>query len=538
MLAELENKYPDIAEFKSGDSLRTAIFNQLKMTNEVGSPEETKFRIAITSSFYASQPLGQEMLLNFARHIATAYSIGEPVHRRLLKNAVLHFIPNIDPLADKMIKQYDGSDKCNLEALEEEFGDSLYSYLTKKDLNPLSNYTREKSFINMLEADKYDVVLELSSGSEDLAFPELTKNIYEQYAVEYQESRTSNDEYKCNDRSNIRGDLIDVLYERFNTPVISAGLSCCKMPLESGIAWVWRHNLRGIMNFVELANTGVVGFVKNEEGLPMREAVVAVTGIERQYRVSSNQAHYKVMLPPGVYHVIVRCHNYQDQMLVWNIVEGVLKSKDIAMRRVNADSISGGQFAEIVVDDNPQMVYVTGLTLDHNSNPLPSVEVYIHPVGAKAVVAKNESDANGRFILALPLEYKAKEVIAVAAAGGYVSKTKRIVINGKDKLTPNVLFKLDDDDYVLGMPRLVFVMLAGVVGVALVTISAWCFSCRGRAKDARRQYMFTQLPSEDKRPLCEEAPDIIRKPYYDEEDLPPTETDSEEDIVLLRTGRD
>ncbi|CAH2211240.1 jg22119, partial [Pararge aegeria aegeria] len=75
-----------------------------------------------------------------------------------------------------------------------------------------------------------------------------------------------------------------------------------------------------------------------------------------------------------------------------------------------------------------------------------------------------------------------------------------------------------------------------VVGVALVALGAWCFSCRQKTKDARREYLFTQIPSDDKRPLCEEAAfNIVRKPYYDEEELPPTETDSEEDIVLLRS---
>lgn len=196
------------------------------------------------------------MLLNFARHMATAYTIGEPVHKRLLKNAVLHFIPNIDILSEKVIKQYDGTEKCNIEPLEEQFGDSLYGYLTKKDLNPLSNYTREKAFINMLESEKYDLILELTSGSEDISYPELSKNLFEKFAQTYQDSRNTNDKYQCKEIGAKHGDLIDVLCERYNTPVISAGLSCCKMPVESEIASVWRNNLKGIMKFAELANTG------------------------------------------------------------------------------------------------------------------------------------------------------------------------------------------------------------------------------------------------------------------------------------------
>lgn len=224
----------------------------------MGSPEETKFHIAITSSFYGSQPVGQEMLLNFARHISNAYMIGEPIHQKLLKTTVLHFIPNLDELYDKILKQYKGKDKCEIEALEEEFGDSLYNYLTKKNLNPLSNYTREKSFIDLLESEKYDLVLELSSGTEDVVFPELSKHIYEKFALKFQDNRTPNDKYECplSNVNEVHGNLIDVLSERFNTPVISVGLSCCKMPAEEDIGWIWRYNLKGIMQFVELVQTG------------------------------------------------------------------------------------------------------------------------------------------------------------------------------------------------------------------------------------------------------------------------------------------
>lgn len=184
---------------------------------QVGSPEEIKAHIAIMGSLYGSQPLGSEMILNFARHIATAYSIGEPIHTKLLKNTVLHFIPNLDPLYAKILTEYDGSNKCDVKPLEEEFGDSLYSYLTKKDLNPLSNYTREKMFVSLLESEKYDLVLELASGSENVLYPELSKSVYGHFAQKYQDYRTESDEYFCskeNEPGVVHGNLIDLLYER------------------------------------------------------------------------------------------------------------------------------------------------------------------------------------------------------------------------------------------------------------------------------------------------------------------------------------
>lgn len=155
-----------------------------------------------------------------------------------------------------MLATYDGTEKCDIQPLEEEFGDSLYSYLTKKDMNPLSNYTREKSFIEMLKSEKFDLVLELASGTEDVSYPELSKNIYGKLAQTYQDNRNPSEKYSCGRFSDVHGDLVDFINERFGVPVISVGLSCCKMPVEEDIAMVWRDNLRGIMKFVEQANTG------------------------------------------------------------------------------------------------------------------------------------------------------------------------------------------------------------------------------------------------------------------------------------------
>ncbi|XP_069356979.1 carboxypeptidase D-like isoform X2 [Maniola hyperantus] len=538
-LAELENKYPEIAEFRAGDSMKTATLHELKLTEDSGAPEETKFHIALVSNLYGSQPVGQEILLNFARHISTAYKIGEPRHKRLLKNAVLHFIPNLDPLFGKMLKEYDHSEKCDLEALEEEFGDSVYSYLTKKDQNPLSNYTREKAFVGLLESEKFDLVIELASGTEDVTIPNFSKDIYEKIALKYQDNRTPSSQYKCKETSNVgHENLLDLVFERFNIPIISLGLSCCKMPLETDIAWVWRNNLRGIMKIVEQASTGVVGYVTNEQGGPMRSAVVAIAGSARQYRVSPNLAHYRALLPPGDYRVIVRCHGYRDQMLSWRVVENVIKQKNVTLRRLNAEQIPHAQFDKLAVQVDPESVYIEGLTLDHDSNPLKDVTVKVYPQDSTKMLSSNVSDTYGRFVVTLPVSYTGKNVMISATNDGFIAKNRLIKLNPSGSETPNVLLKLEEDDYVLGMPRLIFVMLAGVVGVALVALGGWCFSCRQQTKEARREYLFTQIPSDDKRPLCEDAAfDIVRKPYYDEEELPPTETDSEEDIVLLSSEK-
>lgn len=232
--------------------------NQILFTFQIGAPEETKFHVALISNLYASQPIGQEILLNFARHLSTAYSLQEPIHKSILKNTVVHFIPNLDPLYEKVLQNYDGKEHCTVQPLEEEFGDSLYNYLTKKNVNPLSNYTREKAFAALLEKEKYNLILDLGSGNENVLYADRSKAIYEKFARVYQNNRKSIDKYSCNAINDnvVHGNLVDLIRERYNIPMISVGLSCCKMPLEQDIGLVWKANIKSVMSFIELTRTG------------------------------------------------------------------------------------------------------------------------------------------------------------------------------------------------------------------------------------------------------------------------------------------
>lgn len=128
--------------------------------------------------------------------------------------------------------------------------------MTKKNLNPLSNYTREQAFIRILESEEFDLVIDLASGSEDVLIPDLSKSLFEKYSEIYTNNRTPG-KYKCDGNIDVvHKNLIDLIYERYNTPILSLGLSCCKMPLENDIAWAWRNDLHGIMKLIEMANTG------------------------------------------------------------------------------------------------------------------------------------------------------------------------------------------------------------------------------------------------------------------------------------------
>lgn len=257
-LSDLERKHPRIVEFQSGDNEVNMQIPSLKITEEIGSPEELKFHVAIMSNLYGSQPLGQEALLNFARHISTAYSIGEPIHKRLLQNVVLHFIPNLDPAYPQVLERFDQQNGCDIISPVEEFGDKLLNHF-KYDHDPNSR-SKTMMFELMLRWQKFDLILELGSGNTDVTYPEVSKFIYDKFSDTYQRNRKYSTGSECSRKSvneNLKHEqLIDLLCEKFQVPMFSIGLDCCKMPSEDTIGQVWRDNLRSIMEFVSLANMG------------------------------------------------------------------------------------------------------------------------------------------------------------------------------------------------------------------------------------------------------------------------------------------
>lgn len=226
---------------------------------QAGSPDELKFHIAIISNLYGTQPLGQEILMNFARHIATAYSIGEPIHKKLLQNVVLHFIPSLDPIYGDILKNFDNTNQCSLKTTEEEFGDKLLNHLQhNKDPNL---HNKEMMFELMLTWQKFHMFIDLGSGSTNVVYPEKSKAVYDKFSETYQNKRQMTTGSVCDGSTSPKENkkheqLIDLLCDRFNVPMFSIGLDCCKMPTEDMIGQVWRDNIQSIMAFVEMANTG------------------------------------------------------------------------------------------------------------------------------------------------------------------------------------------------------------------------------------------------------------------------------------------
>lgn len=123
----------------------------------MGSPDENKFRIALVGGLFASQPAGREILLRLATHILMGNKIGHPPIQRILDDAMLHFIPGVDPGFDNIEESKD----CNPVA-EDEIGEKLLleNTDTSEQMDKVAN-----AFKRMLQTENYDAIVILGGGA-------------------------------------------------------------------------------------------------------------------------------------------------------------------------------------------------------------------------------------------------------------------------------------------------------------------------------------------------------------------------------------
>lgn len=123
----------------------------------MGAPEENKFHIGLIGGLFASQPVGREVLLRLATHILMGNGLEDPPIQKILNNAVLHFVPGVDPGFDNILNVQD----CN-PTVNNEVGEKLL-HEDNTNSNEISRVAN--AFKQMLSDEQYDIVIILGSGA-------------------------------------------------------------------------------------------------------------------------------------------------------------------------------------------------------------------------------------------------------------------------------------------------------------------------------------------------------------------------------------
>ncbi|XP_055606268.1 carboxypeptidase D-like [Uranotaenia lowii] len=577
-MGEFENKHYKTASVEFGDNEVSMMYPSVKITHEIGNPEETKLHVLVLSSLFQSTMIGRELVMNLARHVLAGYQIPEPEILKLLQNVVLHFVPiKID--SELLLEQFQSNRSVCDPTVKEELADKLLSAETDKQKDML---------LRMLQEEEYDLALNFAAGGNDVFYPNTDDKvaIYPRFAEKIKGHKytvISNEQCPSTASRLNQADAIqrvtNQLHSLYKVPLFTLQVGCCKMPPEAEIATVWRQNLERMTNFLHLIDTGIKGYVRDVNGNPLRKAILKVRGNNLIYKVTPNLAHFRVVLPSGPMEIEFSCMNYTSRIQAVTLNQNqILDMGDIIMQEVGLPVGRGtveplhptpqrlGQvptgkpehhdsFAVMEPMDRMKIFpqdggvemqgRISGLVLDEANHPLPNSKVYIEN---KLVNLTTYTDPIGKFQLS---GVNQKDLVLHVEASGYSSDERTVHIGPLNDLS-GVIFHLKRDERVLGIPRLLFVILAGCASVAIIACGIMCFMfIQKRRHNSRYYYSFSMLPQkgeEQTKRLFDDdddgetelfrAPVKKLQPYYDDDRDPVTDSDddSEEEIVMLNSS--
>lgn len=120
---------------------------------------------------------------------------------------------------------------------------------------------------------------------------------------------------KWNPRS---GTFNDFSYLHTNCLELSIYLGCDKFPHESELPREWENNKEALLTFMEQVHRGIKGVVTDEQGIPIANATISVSGINHGVKTASGGDYWRI-LNPGEYRVTAHAEGYTSSAKTCNV---------------------------------------------------------------------------------------------------------------------------------------------------------------------------------------------------------------------------
>ncbi|XP_053952079.1 carboxypeptidase D isoform X2 [Anastrepha ludens] len=559
-LAEIEKQHGQIAIFGYAESEFGIYYSSLKLTSDIGDPEESKYKILILSSFFdTTSPLGREISMNMVRHILEGYKVRDTSTLNLLRKSVLYFLP-ITHNFDVIFKMFNRNNSICDPELGNELADRI--------LGPESEKKRDL-LLQFFDSERFDLMLTFTAGSSELTYPK-GDPIIEKFAHAIKDSKFSAPSLQCPNTStrslhqSATERLTNLLYKMYKIPLFSLGISCCRMPEQTEIGAIWRRNIDKIKNFLQLIETGVVGVVHNEKGEPLRDAFVRLVDYRPVYNVTRNTARFQIILPQGDYALEISAPSYEST--VKRVVVTPQQINNLGIVKLNAytlltgvseihrlggggDSDNTGSATSFTAAETAT---ISGFILDVSNHPVKHAKVSVIAPHTRNYL-RNFTDSLGAYsIRGVPLG----EITLKVEAPRHLGAQRVVHVEGG--AVRGVIFRLKADEHVWGMPRWLFIMFASIVIIVAMILCFLCvqFLLVRRHRVDKRYYSFSLLPQKGKELFEDDGEDgetelfrsPIKKgmsiqPYFDDEGVEQDRSedddenefndDSGEEIVML-----
>lgn len=120
---------------------------------------------------------------------------------------------------------------------------------------------------------------------------------------------------KWNPRS---GTINDFSYLHTNCLELSIYLGCDKFPHETELPREWENNKEALLTFMEQVHRGIKGVVTDEQGIPIANATISVSGINHGVKTASGGDYWR-LLNPGEYRVTAQAEGYTPSAKTCNV---------------------------------------------------------------------------------------------------------------------------------------------------------------------------------------------------------------------------
>jgi len=306
----------------------------------------------LIANMHGNEAVGREMMVALSRYLLENFNTDERV-RDIVSNTDIHIMPSLNPDGFEVSTEGvcrghhvgTGRHNGNYIDLNRAFPTWDQVHLSKQELMDRSepevaaviDWVFSQPFV--LSANFHDGAVvanypyddsDLPSGQEsvtpdDKTFVAISRLYASKHTNMHQGKGLCEDDDFPNGITNgakwyiVEGGMQDFNYLYSNCFEITIELSCCKYPPRKELLTQWNYNKEALLSYMEAVQTGVRGIVTDEEGRPLPNANIEVSGISGKNITTSYFGEYWRLLTPGNY--CIRASS-PDESLVsgWEVI--------------------------------------------------------------------------------------------------------------------------------------------------------------------------------------------------------------------------
>lgn len=328
LLKRLTLEYPSISKLHSiGKSVQGRELWAVQITDKINEVEIGEPMFKYVGNMHGNEAIGRQVLIYLIEYLLKNYKHNARL-TQLIDTTNIFIMPSMNPDGFEAAIEGDcmgiqGRPNANGEDLNRNFPDQFNNwqrYIVERDAEP-----ETKAIINWLRSNHFVLSANLHGGSLVASYPfdsnaeHLTQGVasltpddavFRHLAILYatKHKTMSKGDPLCEDRFpggvtngakwyNVPGGMEDVNYLLSNCFEITLELSCCKYPTANHLRQEWIKNKEALLAYIEETHKGISGFVKDQNGKAISNAVIYVQGIKHNVTTEKHGAFWRLLVP-------------------------------------------------------------------------------------------------------------------------------------------------------------------------------------------------------------------------------------------------